>query len=69
MQAYTNVVLTLTDEKDRCVLFSPYYFNHLMAHQMTGGAARVDFGPCHPDTLHPNLDWLEVLQCHFHHHC
>eukprot|EP00873_Tetraselmis_striata_P044831 jgi/Tetstr1/465095/TSEL_009823.t1 len=59
-QAYTNVVLTLTDEADRCVLFAPYYFNHLMAHQMTGGAGGVVFGPCRPDTFHPDLDWLEA---------
>jgi hypothetical protein len=67
-QAYTNVVLTLLDESDPCVLFAPYYFNHLMAHQMTGGAASVVLGPCDPATLHPDLDWLEVIrrvQCHF----
>eukprot|EP00192_Tetraselmis_astigmatica_P012572 CAMPEP_0117669738 /NCGR_PEP_ID=MMETSP0804-20121206/12314_1 /TAXON_ID=1074897 /ORGANISM="Tetraselmis astigmatica, Strain CCMP880" /LENGTH=405 /DNA_ID=CAMNT_0005477859 /DNA_START=200 /DNA_END=1417 /DNA_ORIENTATION=- len=58
-QAYTNVVLTLTDEGDRCVLFAPYYFNHLMAHQMTGGADRVSMGPCCSGTLHPDLSWLK----------
>ena len=26
--------------------------------QMTGGAANVVFGRCHPDSLHPDLDWL-----------
>ena len=26
---------------------------------MTGGAANVLFGRCHPDSLHPDLDWLE----------
>ncbi len=26
---------------------------------MTGGAANVVFGRCHPDSLHPDLDWLE----------
>lgn len=61
-QAYTNVVLTLTDEADRCVLFAPYYFNHLMAHQMTGGGGNVVFGPCAPDNFHPDLDWLEVME-------
>lgn len=60
LQAYTNTVLALTDEGDRCVLFAPYYFNHLMAHQMTGGSASVILGPCDPKTLHPDLDWLEV---------
>jgi aspartate/methionine/tyrosine aminotransferase len=58
-QAFTNIVLTLCDAKDRVVLFKPYYFNHLMALQMTGGAAEVVFGPCNPDSLHPDLDWLE----------
>ncbi len=28
-------------------------------HQMTGGAANVVFGRCHPDSLHPDLAWLE----------
>ena len=27
--------------------------------QMTGGAANVVFGRCHPDSLHPDLAWLE----------
>lgn len=43
-QAFTNVVLTLLDTKDKVVLFKPYYFNHLMAVQMTGGADNVTFG-------------------------
>jgi aspartate/methionine/tyrosine aminotransferase len=30
-----------------------------MALQMTGGSAQVALGPCHADTLHPDLDWLE----------
>ena len=94
-QAFVNVVLALVDASDRVVLFSPYYFNHLMALQvcsmlphvwlilrlvclqyrmsahlliqevhirvlqMTGGADSVVFGPCHSNTLHPDLDWLE----------
>lgn len=58
-QAFVNVVLTLLDAGDSVVLFVPYYFNHLMAIQMTGGAANVVYGQCDPATLHPDLDWLE----------
>lgn len=58
-QAFTNIVLALTDADDRVVLFQPYYFNHLMALQMTGGAQGVVQGPCDPSTFHPDLDWLE----------
>lgn len=43
-QAFTNVVLTLLDSQDKVVLFKPYYFNHLMAVQMTGGADNVMYG-------------------------
>ncbi len=43
-QAFTNVVLTLLDSQDKVVLFKPYYFNHLMAVQMTGGADNVVYG-------------------------
>lgn len=43
-QAFTNVVLTLLDSTSKAVLFKPYYFNHLMAVQMTGGADNVIFG-------------------------
>lgn len=32
-QAFTNLVCTLLDAEDAAVLFSPYYFNHLMALQ------------------------------------
>ena len=41
------------------VLFKPYYFNHLMAIQMTGGANTVLCGPCDPLSMHPDLDWLQ----------
>eukprot|EP00775_Hariotina_reticulata_P011561 gene11559-11705_t len=58
-QAFVNLVLTLCDTSDKVVLFAPYYFNHLMALQMTGGADQVALGPCHPDTLHPDLEWLQ----------
>eukprot|EP00199_Chlamydomonas_sp_CCMP681_P002316 CAMPEP_0119111636 /NCGR_PEP_ID=MMETSP1180-20130426/36531_1 /TAXON_ID=3052 ORGANISM="Chlamydomonas cf sp, Strain CCMP681" /NCGR_SAMPLE_ID=MMETSP1180 /ASSEMBLY_ACC=CAM_ASM_000741 /LENGTH=423 /DNA_ID=CAMNT_0007098707 /DNA_START=46 /DNA_END=1317 /DNA_ORIENTATION=- len=58
-QAFVNVVLALVDKQDSVCLFTPYYFNHLMAVQMTGGARHVLYGPCDPQTLHPDLGWLE----------
>jgi aspartate/methionine/tyrosine aminotransferase len=58
-QGFVNVLLTLTDASDPVVLFKPYYFNHLMAIQMTGGARTVLFGP-HDAALKPDLDWLEA---------
>jgi len=60
-QAFVNVVLTLCDPSDRVVLFRPYYFNHLMALQMTGSGRSVIFGECNAQTLHPDLDWLEQI--------
>ncbi|EKX40945.1 hypothetical protein GUITHDRAFT_75075 [Guillardia theta CCMP2712] len=54
-QAYMNVVLTLLDEGDTSLLLIPYYFNHLMALQMTG--ARIELAPT-TKTLQPDLDWL-----------
>ena len=57
-QAFTNVVLTLCDAQDQVVLFKPYYFNHLMAIQMTGGEQNVLYGPAGAG-LKPDLDWLE----------
>ncbi|KAJ8608823.1 hypothetical protein CTAYLR_010237 [Chrysophaeum taylorii] len=35
-QAYANLVIALLDSGDRAALLTPYYFNHLMALQMTG---------------------------------
>lgn len=58
-QAFVNIMLTLVDSTDKVVLFTPYYFNHLMALQMTGGADRVLLGPCHCDNQHPDLGWLQ----------
>ncbi|GBF95700.1 aspartate aminotransferase [Raphidocelis subcapitata] len=58
-QAFVNLVLALCDAGDRAVLFRPWYFNHAMAFQMTGGADRLAFGPCCPATLKPDLDWLQ----------
>ena len=28
--------------------------------QMTGGGRGVALGPCHQDSMHPDLDWLEA---------
>lgn len=57
-QAYTNVVIAVLDADDGAILFSPFYFNHMMALQMTGGAAAVVRGPVKDDFL-PDIDWLE----------
>lgn len=59
-QAFTNAVLALVDAGDSVVLFAPYYFNHAMAVQMTGGARQLRVGPCSEHTLCPDLDWLEA---------
>lgn len=39
-QAFVNLVIALLDPSDKAALFAPYYFNHRMALQMTGGARR-----------------------------
>jgi aspartate/methionine/tyrosine aminotransferase len=57
-QAFVSLVLTLTDAGNRVVFFTPYYFNHVMAVQMSGGGDAMLLGPCDPSTLHPDLDWL-----------
>jgi aspartate/methionine/tyrosine aminotransferase len=59
-QGLSSLMLTLLDPHDRAVLFKPYYFNALMALQMTGCGQSVVFGPCNPATWHPDLDWLEA---------
>lgn len=38
----------------------PYYFNHLMAIQMSGGGANVVLGPRYQGSGHPDLDWLQA---------
>jgi len=58
-QAYTNVVVGLLDAEDRSVLFKPFYFNHLMALQMTGGGENVLLGPVKENDFLPDTDWLE----------
>ena len=58
-QAYTNVVLSLLDAGDPCMLFRPYYFNHLMALQMTGSAPEVLLPPSTPELL-PDVEQLRA---------
>ncbi|KAK3280759.1 hypothetical protein CYMTET_11417 [Cymbomonas tetramitiformis] len=55
-QAFMNLVLTLLEEGSGAVLFAPYYFNHLMALQMTG--ADVVINSLTPE-LQPDLEILE----------
>lgn len=56
-QAYMNCVLTLMSEGDLCVVFKPYYFNHVMAIQMTRGQGALLVGPIDDDG-YPSTDWL-----------
>lgn len=59
-QAFVNIVLTFLDSTDKCVLFQPYYFNHLMALQMTGdGSTNVVRGNVDSDWV-PDADWLRT---------
>mmetsp|Transcript_13002 Transcript_13002/g.18405 ORF Transcript_13002/g.18405 Transcript_13002/m.18405 type:complete len:466 (-) Transcript_13002:4-1401(-) len=57
-QAYVNCVLTLLSKGDKCVVFKPYYFNHVMAIQMTQGDDAVVVGSCDDHGI-PDLDWLD----------
>eukprot|EP00931_Biecheleriopsis_adriatica_P115663 TRINITY_DN91432_c0_g1_i1.p1 TRINITY_DN91432_c0_g1~~TRINITY_DN91432_c0_g1_i1.p1 ORF type:complete len:445 (-),score=96.31 TRINITY_DN91432_c0_g1_i1:4-1218(-) len=57
-QAYANLVCTLLDGEDAAVLFSPFYFNHRMALQMTGGSDNVVLAPMTKEYL-PDVSWLE----------
>ena len=57
-QAVLNAVLALTDADDAVLLFAPFYFNHVMAIQMSGGSRSMEYGGCDPQTLHPDLGWL-----------
>jgi len=57
-QAYMNCVLTLLDQNTKAVVFQPYYFNHVMAIQMTCGDSSVVVGPTSEDGI-PNVEWLE----------
>ena len=57
-QAFVNCVLTLLSPQDRAVVFTPYYFNHYMALQMTISQDNILEGPTSDEGL-PDLDWLE----------
>lgn len=57
-QAYVNCVLTLLSEGDKCIVFQPYYFNHVMAVQMTRGNNALVIGFCNDQGI-PDVDWLE----------
>lgn len=59
-QAFVNVVLTLCDAGDSVVMFAPYYFNSYMSFQMIG-VTDIMVGPSNPDTLQPDVDWLEKV--------
>ncbi|XP_078432303.1 pyridoxal phosphate (PLP)-dependent transferases superfamily protein [Wolffia australiana] len=57
-QAFVNLVLILCDPGDSVVVFAPYYFNAFMSFQMTG-ITDIIVGPSDPQTLHPDVEWLE----------
>jgi aspartate/methionine/tyrosine aminotransferase len=59
-QAFVNLVLALCDPGDSVVMFVPYYFNAYMSFQMTG-ITDILVGPCNPETLQPDADWLEEI--------
>mmetsp|Transcript_37014 Transcript_37014/g.71727 ORF Transcript_37014/g.71727 Transcript_37014/m.71727 type:complete len:443 (-) Transcript_37014:206-1534(-) len=58
-QAFANLVVALTDEEDTVIMFAPYYFNHKMAVQMTGGSRNLELGAVDPETLIPSPEWVE----------
>jgi aromatic aminotransferase len=61
-QAYMNCVLTLLDHpSSKAVVFAPYYFNHVMALQMTltNPSNQLLVGPTDTYNGQPNLNWLE----------
>ena len=57
-KAFMNVVLTLMDNGGRAVLFAPYYFNHLMALQMTGHD--ITIADC-DEHMMPDLEKLRTV--------
>jgi len=57
-QAYVNCVLTLLSKNDKCAVFKPYYFNHVMAVQMVQGNEALVVGPCDDQGI-PDLAWLD----------
>eukprot|EP00979_Chaetoceros_neogracilis_P008611 scaffold1910_cov225-Chaetoceros_neogracile.AAC.3 len=56
--AYMNCVLTLLSENELSVVFKPYYFNHVMAIQMTRGQEALLVGPIDDDGC-PSMSWLK----------
>jgi DNA-binding transcriptional MocR family regulator len=59
-QAFVNCVLTCLCDDSKAVVFSPYYFNHVMALQMCCGNDSVVVGPSNIDEGGiPDLQWLE----------
>eukprot|EP00897_Mesotaenium_endlicherianum_P005426 jgi/Mesen1/4911/ME000245S03965 len=65
-QAFINAVLATCDPADPVALFAPYYFNHLMAFQMSGCSAilraRSDPATLQPDPGGPlEPPWLSLL--------
>ena len=59
-QAFYNLAVALLDAGDPVCLFAPYYFNHLMALQMTGLSRDLRVGPRDPQSMQPDLGWLEA---------
>mmetsp|Transcript_3047 Transcript_3047/g.5771 ORF Transcript_3047/g.5771 Transcript_3047/m.5771 type:complete len:432 (+) Transcript_3047:53-1348(+) len=57
-QGFMNIVLALLDAGSKAVLFAPYYFNHLMALQMTG--AEIEIAECDARFV-PDMDKLEAV--------
>ena len=58
-QAYVNTVLTLLQDSDKAVVFRPYYFNHVMALQMTlPSQENLLEGPSSAQGI-PDLEWLQ----------
>lgn len=58
-QAFMSVVMTICDVGDEVIIFTPYYFNHLMALQLIN--AKAVLAPCRPDDLTPDLSVLPSL--------
>jgi aspartate/methionine/tyrosine aminotransferase len=56
-QAYMNCICTLLSEGEQCIVFQPYYFNHVMAVQMTRGQEALRVGPM-DENGYPCLKWL-----------
>lgn len=51
------MAVALCDAGDKAVLLRPYYFNHLMAMQMTGVTPLM--APRDSQTFIPDMAWLE----------